>query len=120
MATIRTGRARRTAASTRPSVTARSRRRRSASTRSTCASTTGRGAHNWHVTSGSASALNISRAERIRRAVQLLDQYGLMKCKKQAADTLSGGEGNDPKARLVADRQARLARARAEQQTGRD
>jgi hypothetical protein len=30
------------------------------------------------------------------------------------------GEGNDPKARLVADRQARLARARAEQQTGRD
>ena len=36
--------------------------------------------------------LNISRAERNRRAERLLDQYGLMKCKKQAADTLSGGE----------------------------
>jgi hypothetical protein len=30
------------------------------------------------------------------------------------------GEGNDPKARLVADRQARLARAQAERQNGRD
>jgi lipopolysaccharide export system ATP-binding protein len=36
--------------------------------------------------------LNISRAERNRRAEQLLDQYGLMKCKKQLAYTLSGGE----------------------------
>jgi lipopolysaccharide export system ATP-binding protein len=36
--------------------------------------------------------LNISRSERNRRAEQLLDQYGLMKCKKQPADTLSGGE----------------------------
>ena len=30
------------------------------------------------------------------------------------------GEGNDPKARLVADREARLARARAERQNGHD
>jgi lipopolysaccharide export system ATP-binding protein len=36
--------------------------------------------------------LNISRAERNRRAEHLLDQYGLMKCKKQLAHTLSGGE----------------------------
>jgi lipopolysaccharide export system ATP-binding protein len=36
--------------------------------------------------------LNISRNERNRRAEQLLDQYGLMKCKKQLAHTLSGGE----------------------------
>ena len=30
------------------------------------------------------------------------------------------GEGNDPKARLVADRKARVARARAERHDGRD
>jgi lipopolysaccharide export system ATP-binding protein len=36
--------------------------------------------------------LNISRNERNRRAEQLLDQYGLMKCRKQLAHTLSGGE----------------------------
>ena len=36
--------------------------------------------------------LNISRTERNRRAEQLVDQYGLMKCKKQLAHTLSGGE----------------------------
>ena len=34
----------------------------------------------------------LSRAERHRRASQLLDQYGLMKCRNQKADTLSGGE----------------------------
>ena len=36
--------------------------------------------------------LNISRSERNRRADQLFDQYGLTKCKKQLAYTLSGGE----------------------------
>src|SRR5688500_7597451 len=36
--------------------------------------------------------LNISRAERIRRAEQLLDEYGLLKLRKQMAYTLSGGE----------------------------
>ena len=36
--------------------------------------------------------LNISRSERIRRAEQLLDQYGLLKLRKQLAYTLSGGE----------------------------
>ena len=34
----------------------------------------------------------VNRAERHRRANQLLDQYGLMKCRDQKADTLSGGE----------------------------
>jgi lipopolysaccharide export system ATP-binding protein len=34
----------------------------------------------------------ISRAERHRRANQLLEQYGLLKCRNQKADTLSGGE----------------------------
>jgi lipopolysaccharide export system ATP-binding protein len=36
--------------------------------------------------------LNISRAERNRRAEQLLDQYGLLKLRTQQAYTLSGGE----------------------------
>jgi lipopolysaccharide export system ATP-binding protein len=34
----------------------------------------------------------LSRAERHRRANNLLDQYGLLKCRNQKADTLSGGE----------------------------
>ncbi|HWE96735.1 MAG: ABC-type (unclassified) transport system, ATPase component [Phycisphaerales bacterium] len=34
----------------------------------------------------------LSRSERHRRANQLLDQYGLLKCRDQKADTLSGGE----------------------------
>ena len=36
--------------------------------------------------------LSITRAERIRRATMLLDQYGLVKQKQQRAETLSGGE----------------------------
>jgi lipopolysaccharide export system ATP-binding protein len=36
--------------------------------------------------------LNVSRAERTRRAEHLLDQYGLTKTKGQRAETLSGGE----------------------------
>lgn len=36
--------------------------------------------------------LNLSRRERNRRAEELLTQYGLMKCRNQLADTLSGGE----------------------------
>jgi lipopolysaccharide export system ATP-binding protein len=36
--------------------------------------------------------LNIARPERIRRAEQLLDQYGLLKLRNQQAYTLSGGE----------------------------
>ena len=36
--------------------------------------------------------LHIPRAERNRRAEQLLDSYGLMKNKNQRAETLSGGE----------------------------
>ena len=35
---------------------------------------------------------SIPRAERHRRAHHLLDQYGLLKCRDQKADTLSGGE----------------------------
>ena len=34
----------------------------------------------------------LSRSERHRRANALLDQYGLLKCRNQKADTLSGGE----------------------------
>jgi lipopolysaccharide export system ATP-binding protein len=34
----------------------------------------------------------LSRADRHRRANHLLDQYGLLKCRNQKADTLSGGE----------------------------
>jgi lipopolysaccharide export system ATP-binding protein len=34
----------------------------------------------------------LSRADRHRRANNLLDQYGLLKCRNQKADTLSGGE----------------------------
>src|SRR3954464_9633853 len=36
--------------------------------------------------------LNISRAERNKRASELLDQYGLTKLRNQQAYTLSGGE----------------------------
>lgn len=36
--------------------------------------------------------LKLTRHERHRRAEQLLDQYGLLKTRKQLADTLSGGE----------------------------
>ena len=46
----------------------------------------------WHNLMAILETLNISRAERNRRADQLLDQYGLTKCKKQLAHTLSGGE----------------------------
>lgn len=34
----------------------------------------------------------LRRADRFRKANQLLDQYGLLKCRNQKADTLSGGE----------------------------
>ncbi|HET6251262.1 MAG TPA: LPS export ABC transporter ATP-binding protein [Tepidisphaeraceae bacterium] len=34
----------------------------------------------------------LNRAERNRRANKLLEQYGLLKCRDQKADTLSGGE----------------------------
>src|SRR5580658_8537643 len=34
----------------------------------------------------------LSRSDRNRRADELLDQYGLHKCRNQKADTLSGGE----------------------------
>jgi len=36
--------------------------------------------------------LNLTRAERNRRANHLLEQYGLLKNRNQTADTLSGGE----------------------------
>ncbi len=36
--------------------------------------------------------LNLTRAERIRRAEQLLSQYGLTRQRNQRAETLSGGE----------------------------
>jgi len=35
---------------------------------------------------------NLTRPQRIRRAEELLDQYGLTKTRKQRAETLSGGE----------------------------
>lgn len=35
---------------------------------------------------------SLTRAQRNRRAQELLDQYGLTKCRDQKADTLSGGE----------------------------
>ena len=46
----------------------------------------------WQNLQAILETLNIPRAERHRRANQLLDQYGLMKCRDQQAYTLSGGE----------------------------
>lgn len=46
----------------------------------------------WQNLQAILETLNLSRAERNRRANNLLDQYGLMKCRDQNADTLSGGE----------------------------
>jgi lipopolysaccharide export system ATP-binding protein len=46
----------------------------------------------WQNLQAILETLNISRSERHRRANQLLDQYGLMKCRDQMAYTLSGGE----------------------------
>jgi lipopolysaccharide export system ATP-binding protein len=46
----------------------------------------------WQNLQAILETLNLSRAERNRRANNLLDQYGLMKCRNQNADTLSGGE----------------------------
>ena len=46
----------------------------------------------WQNLQAILETLNISRSERQKRANQLLDQYGLMKCRDQLAHTLSGGE----------------------------
>src|SRR3954447_17726917 len=46
----------------------------------------------WQNLQAILETLNLSRAERNRRANRLLDQYGLMKVRNQWADTLSGGE----------------------------
>src|SRR3954464_16008791 len=46
----------------------------------------------WQNLQAILETLNIARSERHRRANQLLDQYGLMKCRDQLAHTLSGGE----------------------------
>ena len=46
----------------------------------------------WQNLQAILETLNTSRAERNRRANQLLDQYGLLKCRDQLAYTLSGGE----------------------------
>jgi lipopolysaccharide export system ATP-binding protein len=46
----------------------------------------------WQNLQAILETLNISRSERHKRANQLLDQYGLMKCRDQLAHTLSGGE----------------------------
>jgi len=46
----------------------------------------------WQNLQAILETLNISRSERHRRANQLLDQYGLMKCRDQLSFTLSGGE----------------------------
>jgi lipopolysaccharide export system ATP-binding protein len=46
----------------------------------------------WQNLQAILETLNLSRTERNRRANNLLDQYGLMKCRNQNADTLSGGE----------------------------
>lgn len=46
----------------------------------------------WQNLQAILETLNLSKAERNRRANHLLDQYGLMKCRNQNADTLSGGE----------------------------
>ncbi|HXE52455.1 MAG TPA: LPS export ABC transporter ATP-binding protein, partial [Tepidisphaeraceae bacterium] len=46
----------------------------------------------WQNLQAILETLNLTRAERNRRANRLLDQYGLMKTRNQTADTLSGGE----------------------------
>src|SRR3984957_15861690 len=46
----------------------------------------------WQNLQAILETLNISRAERNKRANELLDQYGLMKNRNQLADTVSGGE----------------------------
>ncbi len=46
----------------------------------------------WQNLQAILETLNLSRAERNKRANRLLDQYGLMKVRDQWADTLSGGE----------------------------
>jgi lipopolysaccharide export system ATP-binding protein len=46
----------------------------------------------WQNLQAILETLNIARSERQKRANQLLDQYGLMKCRDQLAHTLSGGE----------------------------
>jgi lipopolysaccharide export system ATP-binding protein len=46
----------------------------------------------WQNLQAILETLNLSRAERNKRANRLLDQYGLMKVRNQWADTLSGGE----------------------------
>lgn len=46
----------------------------------------------WQNLQAILETLPIARAERHRRANQLLDQYGLLKCRDQLAYTLSGGE----------------------------
>jgi lipopolysaccharide export system ATP-binding protein len=46
----------------------------------------------WQNLQAILETLNLSRSERQKRANQLLDQYGLMKCRDQLAHTLSGGE----------------------------
>ncbi len=46
----------------------------------------------WQNLQAILETLNISRAERNRRAEELLSQFGLIKVRKQLAQTLSGGE----------------------------
>jgi lipopolysaccharide export system ATP-binding protein len=46
----------------------------------------------WQNLQAILETLNLSRAERNRRANQLLDQYGLLKVRNSLADKLSGGE----------------------------
>jgi len=46
----------------------------------------------WQNLQAILETLNISRAERKRRADQLLSQYGLVRQRNQRAETLSGGE----------------------------
>ena len=46
----------------------------------------------WQNLQAILETLNLSRAERNRRANRLLEQYGLLKNRNQSADTLSGGE----------------------------
>ena len=46
----------------------------------------------WQNLQAILETLNLTRAERNRRANQLLEQYGLLKNRNQTADTLSGGE----------------------------
>ena len=46
----------------------------------------------WQNLQAILETLNISRAERNRRAEALLSQYGLLKNRNQRSDTLSGGE----------------------------